>query len=96
MTPPADRLTVDAVADRLGVSEKSVRRWMRAGLSVGGRVVRLASLKIGHSRVTSESWLEAFLAAQNPRTDSAPVRSPAEARRASRKARRELAAIIGR
>jgi hypothetical protein len=78
------------------VSCKSVRRWARTGLTVGGRTVRLASIKVGHSRVTSEAWLGAFLAAQNPRADAAPVWSPAELRRASRRARRELAAIIGR
>ncbi len=93
---PADRLTAEQVAQRLGNSHKSVRRWMRSGVVANGKRVRLASLKVGGSRVTCGSWLAAFLAAQNPAGTVSPVRSPKEVERAGKAARRELAAILGR
>ena len=90
---PDDRLSVAAVANRLGRSPKSVRRWMRSGITVNGRSVRLASLKVGGERYTCPAWLAAFIAAQNP--DGVPVPTPAERRKTVDRARAELARILG-
>lgn len=92
---PADRLTAEDVARRLVKSVKSVRRWMSRGVLVRGRRVRLASCKVGSSRVTSGAWLEAFIDAQNP-ADAAPLPTPAQVARRVRDSRRRLAAIIGK
>lgn len=92
-----DRLTAGEVAALTGKAAKSVRRWMRAGVAVGGRRVRLASVKVGGSRVTCGAWLAAFLDALNPGGAGAPpVPTPAERRRRGERARAELARLIGR
>ena len=90
---PDDRLSVAAVANRLGRSPKSVRRWMRSGITVNGRRVRLASLKVGGERVTSGEWLAAFIAAQNP--GGVPVPTPAQRRQRADRAMAELERILG-
>jgi hypothetical protein len=90
---PDDRLTAAGVANRLGKSVKSVRRWMREGVTVNGRRVRLASVKVGADRYTCPAWLSAFVAAQNPGGE--PVPTPTERRKAADRARAELASILG-
>ena len=92
-----DRLTLEQVAVMTGRSTKSIRRWVRTGVVVNGRRVRLASLKVGATRVTSRTWLASFLAAQNPAglDVESPIRTPAEQARRADKARAELAAILG-
>lgn len=96
MTPTAllaeARLSLHQAAARLGVSACTVRRWANRGVKgPGGLVVKLETAKVGGQRVTSEQACDRFLARLNPEA-VAPVRSPAERRRASQAADRELTA----
>ena len=92
---PDDRLTPEQAATITGKAVKSVRRWMREGVTVGGRRVRLASVKVGASRLTARSWLAAFVAAQNPGgTGGVPVQTPAERSRAAARRKAELARVL--
>jgi hypothetical protein len=93
---PSDRLTLEEAAAIVGKSVKSVRRWARTGITVNGRTLRLGSIKVGSSRLTSRTGLEAFLAAQNPPdpNTATPIPTPAQRARAVEAAGRELARIL--
>lgn len=57
----APTLTTRDIAKRLDVSQYSVIRWMEVGVTIKGRLVRLAFRRIGTKRKATESWLKQFL-----------------------------------
>lgn len=75
------------------ISPSTVYRWGTKGLPLpDGRVVRLAILRVGRKWVTTPAALAAFIEDQQPSHDEPlPVpRTPAQRRRASEAAAREL------
>lgn len=99
LTPdPADPLrNLAAVArDVLGPAAcphpRTLFRWAGKGVVVGGRRVRLSTVRIGAFAKTTARAFRAFITELNARTDQpAPaLRSPAKRRRESERAAAEL------
>jgi hypothetical protein len=85
-TLPAEPLiSLNVGAARVGSSRHSLLRWGKTGAKgANGSVVRLAIWRVGMTWKTTESALNAFVAATTgDRTEPTPVRTPALARRAS-------------
>ncbi|MES2208564.1 MAG: helix-turn-helix domain-containing protein [Chloroflexota bacterium] len=87
-------LTVDEAAAEIRRHRGTVENWIRAGVVVAGRRVKLAAVRVGGRYTVPRAALAAFVAACNPDT-AAPVETPGEAatraRRAVEAARRALA-----
>jgi hypothetical protein len=82
------------VADRVGRNRQTVWRWVKEGVSVGGRVVKLGARRVGGRWiVTREAWA-AFDSALNPQAPTLPESASAERRRAKRESA-ELARRLG-
>ncbi len=87
-------LVLADVADRAGVTVQTVRKWIASGVSIGGRPVRLAALRVGGRIRVTEASLSQFLSACNPKATA--VESPAAIVRRGRAARdRVLAQLRG-
>jgi excisionase family DNA binding protein len=75
------KMTVSEVAAKVGVIEKTVRRWIAEGCRVNRRTVRLASTRVGTRIFISDDDLAAFRAAIN---GPAPAQPEGEAARNAR------------
>lgn len=82
----AERLSISAVAKRLGARFETILRWVIAGRKVADETVRLEALPWGRNGyVTTAAALERFLSRiqlnQDQHETAAPARSPSQARR---------------
>ncbi len=93
---PTDTLTPAQVAAENGLSDpETVVRWIRRGVKVDGRVVRLAGERLGGRWRISRAAVDDFRRACNP--DAVPaVSSPAATAKRYAAARDRLARELGR
>lgn len=54
-------LDVDVTAERMRVSRSAVDVWMRSGVPVNGKRIRLANIRLGRIRRTSAEAIEVFI-----------------------------------
>jgi excisionase family DNA binding protein len=77
--PEGGWLTVEEVAAECRMSRSTVEKWIKSGVSINGRRVKLAATRIGSRyRITRES-VAAFIAGCNP--DATPLPETAAARK---------------
>jgi excisionase family DNA binding protein len=72
----AELLTPQEVARRLRVHQDTVHAWMKDGVTVAGRVVKLGATRVGWRWRITEDELRAFLRACNPAEDGEPEQPP--------------------
>ena len=62
---------------------QTINRWIRTGVRVGGKRVKLDAIRLGGKWITSEEAFERFQAALTTRAGGAvaPVQSPAQRKR---------------
>lgn len=85
--------TLPEFCRRVGKSRLTVWRWIKDGLSIGGRVVKLAAVRVGGRwQVPTEAW-EAFQRGCNPGARPLPESPSAMDRRAAAARRAALAAV---
>jgi excisionase family DNA binding protein len=82
-------LTPLEIARRLRVHQDTVHAWIKNGVPVAGRVVKLGAVRVGWRWRITEDELRAFVAACNPAEEGEPEQPPA-ARAATRELRRRL------
>lgn len=86
--------TVTQLASRIGRTRATVRNWIRVGVVVGDRRVRLRATRLGGQwEVTSASW-EQFQKDINPGATELPE-SPAAAGKRMATEQRRLRELIG-
>lgn len=102
MSQSVELLTLEQVAAESGVCVAAVRRWVRKGCTVGGKVVLLKARVRGTQVRVSREDLAAFdaecTAARYPaqaQAEAEKAESPAAARRRGKAAQREAFAALG-
>lgn len=91
-----DRLTVAAVAEEIGVSPSTVIRWIRKGVSINGRLIRLAAERVGGRRYVMGEMLEAFMSACNNADEPQEMGPEPVTPKRQRQHEREQAALAAR
>lgn len=95
-TATADRLRpIAEYARRLGIHPATICRWVQSGVKLpDGQRLRLRAIRAGSKWLVAESDWASFLdvqtAARLPDSSASTIRSPAQRRRASEAAAREL------
>jgi excisionase family DNA binding protein len=84
-------LTPLEIARRLRVHQDTVHAWIRNGVPVAGRLVKLSATRVGWRWRITEDELRAFVRACNPEEEGAPPEQPPAARAATRELRKRLA-----
>jgi excisionase family DNA binding protein len=88
-------LTIDDVARELATNPKTVRSWIATGVTIGGRRLKLGSIRLGKRIRVPREAIEAFVRGCNPPAP-AEAESAAEFRRRGQAAKlRGLAACGG-
>lgn len=86
--------TITELAARVDRTRNTVFRWIKQGVTVGGRVVKLRAKRVGGRwLITPEAW-ELFERELNPEY-APPPESPAAEQRRFEREKRELMAALG-
>jgi len=85
------QIDLPAAGKLLGKARHTVERWVRQGVKLHGRTVKLEAVQVGVRWTTSREAVARFLAALQPPADPPPpVASPAVRKRKAAKALAEL------
>ncbi|VTR92177.1 unnamed protein product [Gemmata massiliana] len=86
--------TLPMLAQRVGKTRMTVWNWIKNGITVGNRKVKLAAIRVGRQWCVAPDWYEQFLLDCNPELRALPESPAAEKRRlASEQARAKI--LIG-
>ncbi|MBP3959433.1 hypothetical protein J8F10_29670 [Gemmata sp. G18] len=73
--------TLPALAKRIGRTRMTVWNWVKTGVTVGNRKVKLAAVRVGRQWCVAPDWYEQFLLDCNPERPALPESPAAEKRR---------------
>lgn len=90
----SNHLTPEEAGERCRVSAEAVRHWIRSGVTILGRRVKLAAVRVGNNYRIDPDALQRFIEACNAGAPAAPL---SEAKGAARRkaAQESLAKEIG-
>lgn len=95
LTLPERCLTVAQVAARAGVGRNTVCEWIRRGVLVAGRRVKLQAVRLGGSWRVAEEWWARFIAEQNGGARVELAEQQTRRRRAAEEAQRRARELVG-
>lgn len=90
------QIDLPTAAKLLGKASFTVGQWVRKGVTLHGRTVKLEAVRVGHCWTTSREAVARFLAELQPKEHVNTVSSPARLKREQTRAKVELERILAR
>ncbi|VTR91874.1 unnamed protein product [Gemmata massiliana] len=84
--------TLPTLAKRIGKTRMTVWNWIKNGITVGNRKVKLSAVRVGRQWCVQADWYEQFVKDCNPELPALPESPSAQQRRL--KAEQERAKIL--
>jgi hypothetical protein len=91
------QIDLPTAAKILGKANFTIGQWVRKGVTLHGRTIKLEAVRVGHHWTTSREAVVRFLAEMQPKEQTArTVSSPARLKRKAARARAELERILAK